>query len=120
MDTINEFTAPEFLTKEFFIKVLENGLPTSQVEIVRMDITMGSGTGDNYCSEIYRANIIYKCVRNNQENKTISLIVKAMPYSESRGPVLEDLQVYEKEVEMYMKTLPKMSAILNNEFFCAK
>lgn len=109
---------PEFLTQALFEKALKNGFNNTQIMITELNITMGSASGDNYCSEIYRANITYTL--SGIANKKIALIVKAMPFMEARGPVLEDLEVYDKEVKMYTETLPKLSALLNDEYLCAK
>ena len=111
------FIVPEFLTKDFFQKSLNNGLNRNDIEVIDFTITMGSKSGDNYCSEVYRSKINYK-IDNSIES--VSLIVKAMPFKETRGPVLEEMEVFEKEVNMYTETLPKLSALLDNEFLGAK
>ena len=109
---------PEFLTKEFLEKALNGGFKTNQIVITNLHITMGSKSGDNYCSDIYRAKITYK--NGEKSNIIISLIIKAMPYLETRGPMLEELEVFDKEVKMYMDTLPKLSKLLNGERLAAK
>lgn len=109
---------PEFLNKGFFEKALRSGFNNSAINITELIITMGSSAGDNYCSEIYRATIVYG--HSGVKGIKISLIVKAMPYMEHRGPLLEDLEVFDKEVAMYTKTIPAMSQLLNDEYLCAK
>lgn len=108
---------PDYISKEFFEKALKSGFNSNSIVITDLKLSMGSSAGDNYCSDIYRAAIEYT---NAGQSKKISLIIKAMPFSEARGPLLEDLEVFEKEVKMYMETLPAMSKLLNDEFFNAK
>lgn len=110
---------PEYISKSFFEKALKNGLNLNDLAVTDAQISMGTNTGDNYCSDIYRARVEYT-TKNGSEANTISLIVKSMPYMELRGPVFDELQVFDKEIQMYTRTLPKMSQLINNEPFCAK
>lgn len=109
---------PDFISKAFFEKALKHGLSNNSIKITDLNVGMGLSAGDNYCSEIYRAAVTY--TKSGIENNKISLIVKAMPFLEHRGPVLEELEVFDKEVEMYTKTIPRMSKIINDEFLSAK
>jgi Ecdysteroid kinase-like family len=115
---------PERLNREFFTKVLQKAFNFGNtVTVESLHVQLASEAGDNYCSEIYRANLVYK-VRNGGGQQVdlqqISVIVKDMPPGEHRGEILADLQVYEREVEMYWNTVPAMSKLLNNEFLSAK
>lgn len=112
-------TFPDYISKNLFEVALRSGLKSSTIEIKDLQLSMGSAAGDNYCSDIYRAKITYVNGNGAKEYK-ISLIVKAMPFSEARGPILEDLEVFDKEVDMYTNVLPKLSILLNGEFLCAK
>jgi Ecdysteroid kinase-like family len=114
---------PDRLNNEFFAKVLQQAFKfIDPVTIESTNIQLATLAGDNYCSEIYRAIIVFSARKNGQPAKLqqISLIVKDMPPGEHRGAVLEDLKVYERETEMYCKTIPAMSKLLNNEFFSAR
>lgn len=115
----NKIVFPEYISKSLFETALRNGFDSPNIFITDLKLSMGSNTGENYCSEIYRAVIEYTDAVG-KPNCKISLIVKAMPYTEARGPVLEDLQVFDKEVKMYTETLPKIAKTLNNEYFNAK
>lgn len=112
--------ADEHLTKEFFTEALINGLQTAVVVVVDVQLSSGSNIGDNYCSDIYRARVSYR--RNDAADivETISLIIKAMPYTEVRTDLLEDLDVYAKEVQMYTETLPLITQLLDGERLSAK
>lgn len=109
---------PEFISKELFEKALRNGLQNNDIAVTDLSVQMGTSSGDNYCSEIYRAAVTY--TKSGIRNNKISLIVKSMPFLEHRGPILDDLEVFDKEVKMYTETLPRMSRLINNEFLCAK
>lgn len=109
---------PDYISKDLFEKSLRNGFKDPSIVITNYDITMGSSAGDNYCSDIYRAKIVY--TKNGKSNNSISLIVKAMPYIEARSLALETLEVFDKEVRMYTETIPKISKILNGEYMCAR
>lgn len=109
---------PEFLSTAFFEKALRNGLKNNDIKINDLSIAMGSNAGDNYCSEIYRASVVYGY--SGVKGIKMSLIVKAMPFQEHRGPVLDDLEVFDKEVHMYTVIIPQMSELLNDEFLSAK
>ncbi|CAD7091495.1 unnamed protein product [Hermetia illucens] len=108
---INKFVSPDHLDKAFFKRSLENGLNVSGIDIVDFQITLGSQPGDNYTSTIYRVNVIYK--QPNSGNAEISLIVKSIPIDEHRAS-LEELGVVDKEVNVYVELLPKLSKILGN------
>lgn len=92
-------TNPEFLNKEFFENSLINGFNLKTVEIHDFKLSKATVSGDNYCSEIYRANITYSTEIDKNEN--ISLIIKAMPTLGESGKVLSDMSSYEKETEMF-------------------
>jgi Ecdysteroid kinase-like family len=109
---------PDRLSNEFFTKVLREAFKlTDPVTIESTNIQLATVAGDNYCSEIYRAVIVFSVQSKVQQ---ISLIVKDMPPGEHRGAVLDDLKVYERETEMYCQTIPAMSKLLGNEFFSAR
>lgn len=107
---------PDVFDKTFFKKVLSN--KCDGVVINNFVIEMGSSLGDNYCSEIYRANVSYSTYF--LKNKNISFIVKSIQDSPNRGPVLEDMQSHEKECGMYLTIIPKLSRIMNDELFAAR
>lgn len=111
-------TFPDYISKDLFEKSLRNGFKDSSIVINDYEISMGSSAGDNYCSDIYRAKISY--TKSGESNNTISLIIKAMPFVESRSPAMNDLEVFDKEVRMYTDTLPKISDILDGEYVCAR
>lgn len=113
---------PDFLSTEFFATALANDLKVkpTDVHIASIHLSPGVKAGENFCSEIYRAAVTFSSKAANQKEQTLSLIVKAMPFTEGRGPVLEDLRVFDKEVTMYKETLPAISKLLGGVKLCAK
>lgn len=119
MTKTEQLKVPECLNNSFFEKVLRNGLKVNEVTVKDTTIKIATSAGDNYCSDIYRVKLNYSIGKNGKPEQ-ISLIIKSMPFLEHRGPVLEDYEVFDKEVEMYTKTLPRLSAMLGNETLSAK
>lgn len=120
MSSIGDVVEPECLDVEFFKRVITSERKTSTIQITKLVVTNATSAGDNYCSDIYRANLIYDDLESNESNIKLSLIVKSMPELVQRGTVIEDLQLYEKERDIYFDVLPKLSKILGGEFIAAK
>jgi hypothetical protein len=111
---------PGYFNNEFFENILKRSSNLQNVTVQNKHIQIATKPGDNYTSEIYRAKIEYTVAENENEVQQVSLIIKNMPDTAIRLEVLDSLQAYDKEVEMYCKTLPAMSKLLGNEMFCAK
>lgn len=110
---------PEFLDNDFFQKALIQGNNLKSVEIIDVKLSKATVSGDNYCSEIYRANVHYSSEKN--KNERISLIIKAMPTLGESGKVLDDMFSYEKETEMFSRNIPEITELLGGtEDFAAK
>lgn len=109
------------LTDEFFAKALSHGLGQA-VGVCSMNLTAGSAIGDNFCSDIYRAVVDYRPITADETNEPtrVSLIVKALPFTELRGPLLQEMAVFDKEVKMYRNALPRLSALLGGERLSAR
>lgn len=105
---------PECLDFNFFQKVLEKCSNSPSTKITELKIESATSPGDNYLSDIFRAMITYSTPKN--EINKISLIIKSMESTDTRGPCLEELQSYEKEKEMYEVICPSISKIINEHF----
>lgn len=111
---------PDYLSKSFVEKALQNGLENSKLTVTSVRFEMGTSVGDNYCSDIYRAHIEYRSSPESKCDKRISVVIKSMPFTEMRGPVLIELDVFAKEVEIITKVLDRLSTVLDGEALCAK
>ncbi|XP_017048410.1 uncharacterized protein LOC108093017 [Drosophila ficusphila] len=100
---------PSHLDVAFFEEVMETALRTSRVQLLEIHIQMGSSTGENYCSQIYRAKITFK--RPDHPEQNMLFIVKSIPRLDS-VEFIEDLQVYLKEKITYHEVLPRLELLM--------
>ena len=107
---------PKHLDKEFFNDILENALYNNYFEIKTINFTMGSSTGENYCSKIYRVKICYKSstTENIENDGQISVIIKSMPHSQATD-FLVDLNVFLKEKVFYNNVLPRLEVLCKGD-----
>ncbi|KAM8715330.1 hypothetical protein ACLKA7_002394 [Drosophila subpalustris] len=109
-----EASPPKHLDVPFFEEVLETALRTSRIQLIGIYCSMGSSTGENYCSQIYRAHIRYKSQNDTQDvqqEQKLAVIVKSIPHIES-VEFIEDLQVYLKEKITYYEVLPRLELLM--------
>ncbi|XP_052837410.1 uncharacterized protein LOC128253218 [Drosophila gunungcola] len=100
---------PSHLNVAFFEDVLETALRTTRVQMLTIHIRMGSSTGENYCSQIYRANVSFK--RPDHPEQHMAFIVKSVPHLNS-VEFIEDLEVYLKEKITYHEVLPRLELMM--------
>ncbi|KAH8350699.1 hypothetical protein KR084_004471 [Drosophila pseudotakahashii] len=100
---------PSHLDADFFEEVLETALRTARVQLQSVHIRMGSSTGENYCSQIYRAKVTFK--RPDHPEQHILFIVKSIPRLDS-VEFINDLQVYLKEKITYYEVLPRLELMM--------
>ncbi|XP_033169442.1 uncharacterized protein LOC117146922 [Drosophila mauritiana] len=99
---------PLYLTPQFFRRTLEHGLQQLDLQVIGVQLTNLTRGGENYCSNIYRAQIKYR----NAESCVLetSLIVKSMP--DEKQAILARLHIYNKETLFYMHIKPKLEALM--------
>ncbi|XP_016963881.1 uncharacterized protein LOC108033786 [Drosophila biarmipes] len=100
---------PKHLDAAFFEEVLETALRTARVKLLAIHIRMGSSTGENYCSQIYRAKVSFQ--RPDHSEQDIVFIVKSIPRLDS-VEFINDLQVYLKEKITYYEVLPRLELMM--------
>jgi len=100
---------PKHLDAPFFEEVLETALRTARVKLLSIHIRIGSSTGENYCSQIYRAKVSFK--RPDHPEQDIVFIVKSIPHLDS-VEFINDLQVYLKEKMTYYEVLPRLELMM--------
>lgn len=103
-------TEPKHLDTDFFTDILENALLRNNFEITTINFTMGSSTGENYCSQIYRVKVSYKSTNETGNDGCISVIIKSMPHTEATD-FLVDLNVFLKEKIFYNDVLPRLEVL---------
>ncbi|XP_016938880.2 uncharacterized protein [Drosophila suzukii] len=99
---------PLYLTPQFFRRTLEHGLQRLDLQVMGVQLTNLTRGGENYCSNIYRAQVRYR----NAENCVLetSLIVKSMP--DEKQAILARLHIYNKETIFYLNIKPKLEALM--------
>ncbi|ALC38387.1 CG9497, partial [Drosophila busckii] len=103
---------PAHLDVAFFTEVLETALRTARIKLLGIQLSMGSSSGENYCSKIYRVRMSYTENKDSQKNiKQLALIVKSIPRVDSIE-FIEDLQVYLKEKVVYYEVLPRLELLM--------
>lgn len=107
----NNCNIPEYLDGTFFKKALVSRIKCDDVEIKGLHFTMGSSGGENYLSLIYRVRISYKLPNLPQGDETF--IVKSIPLGGAKE-IFADMNIYEKEKEMYFNVMPKIEDILKS------
>ncbi|KXJ76423.1 hypothetical protein RP20_CCG009677 [Aedes albopictus] len=117
---------PEYLNEALVREALECGLeyPTrNSVHIDQFIVRTATSAGDNYLSDVFRVWVRFnrKSAKNGEHSEEdISLIVKCMPDTGFRGPVIGMLNAYEKEVYMVRNVVPELSRLMKGEKFAAK
>lgn len=105
---------PKHLDVALFEEVLETALRTARVQLESIHCSMGSSTGENYCSQIYRVRLKYRLQtgKNSQtSSRQMAVIVKSIPRIET-VEFIEDLQVYLKEKITYYEVLPRLELLM--------
>lgn len=99
---------PLYLTPQFFRRSLEHGLQQQDLKVLDIKLTDLTRGGENYCSNIYRANVKYQTAEHKQLE--CSLIVKCMPAE--KQAILARLHIYNKETVFYLHIKPKLEALM--------
>ncbi|ETN65118.1 Juvenile hormone-inducible protein [Anopheles darlingi] len=115
---------PDYLDEQLLLKALASGLQVPRAKIVSKQITRATANGDNYMSDVFR--IVVHFINEDDlpvsaGSQTVSLVVKCLPNSGQRGPIIDEMRVFEKEVTMFQQIVPKLSAMVGGgELFTAK
>ncbi|XP_037821400.1 uncharacterized protein LOC119610311 [Lucilia sericata] len=106
-----ETQTPAYLNSEFIQKALENYLCCNEVKINEFVISnLVSGSGENYCSDIYEIKFKYQLMEGEEEEQQESVVVKSMP--KHKQLVLRNLKIYNRELYFYRNILPKMETLM--------
>ncbi|XP_037947056.1 uncharacterized protein LOC119678992 [Teleopsis dalmanni] len=108
----DELVPPEWVNIDFFEAVLQSCENVTKVEVCKFKLTPGTVKGDHFASVIFRANVDYK-IQGLQKKR--SLIIKIMPEMEgAKKDMLMETHIFETEVTLYTKVLPKFESILRS------
>ncbi|KAH8417172.1 hypothetical protein KR222_005487 [Zaprionus bogoriensis] len=117
----DELEPPQWLNAQFFTEVLRGYVKAPELKVVGVDISPASAKGDHYASVMFRGNVSYSTLQGDFSK---SLIIKTMPEQEGhKKEMLGDSHIFETEIAMYTKALPKFEEILrvagDNTKLCA-
>ncbi|XP_023036586.1 uncharacterized protein LOC6651722 [Drosophila willistoni] len=107
----DELEAPKWLDKQFFTKVLQRNGEEKDFSVLKIKLSPASVQGDHYASVMFRALIEYQV---GQKKQSIALIIKTMPEEEGvkKEFLGEESKIFQTEIAMYTKVLPKFEKIL--------
>uniref|UniRef100_A0A182T1A2 CHK domain-containing protein n=1 Tax=Anopheles maculatus TaxID=74869 RepID=A0A182T1A2_9DIPT len=123
MDGIDglDIAVPEYINEQLIVKSIANGLGVSKPQILASNISRATANGDNYMSDVFRITASYTEKEQNQsEPRHISLVVKSLPSTGQRGPIILEMKAYEKEAIMFQTIVPQLSKMANDTFFAAR
>lgn len=106
-----------YLDAKTLKRSLEKDLKIENIEIVEINISLGSKPGDNYTSTIYRVEVKYN--QKNCKDKTTSLIVKSFPMSRAQLEI-EELGFIDKEINVYNEILPRLQELVGTEILAPR
>ena len=109
---VEGFKVPEWLNSKFMSEVLSKE-KEKKVNAIHIEVNPAVGKGDNYLSTLYR--ITAEC-KNGNENTKYYVILKTLPEGEMVQKILEDLNGFKKEVQMYEVVFPAMYSMMKSIF----
>lgn len=118
-------TAPNWLDKEFFRKVIRNYTNDEDAILLNFSIRSGSKAGENFASDLYRVTINYSKTTNSmvevdvkslnlQNSETISVIVKVLPANEDVD--IDNRRMFLNEMRMYGESLVEIDKIVRQAY----
>lgn len=114
MAASSETQSPEYLNKELIQVALENYLCCNEVQINEFELcTLVSGSGENYCSDIYQINIKYQLMESDEKEQQDSFVIKSMP--KHKQLILKNLKIYNRELYFYKNILPKIETLMKHK-----
>uniref|UniRef100_A0A1I8NX34 CHK kinase-like domain-containing protein n=1 Tax=Stomoxys calcitrans TaxID=35570 RepID=A0A1I8NX34_STOCA len=109
----DELTPPAWIEEEFLQDVLSQYEGKPVAEIIKFELSPASMKGDHYSTVMLRCKVEYKLDQLPKQTKQKSLIIKTIPSEEGmKRDLLLQSRVFENEISMYTKTLPKIEKIL--------
>jgi len=103
---------PRWLDDEFIQDVLRSREEYSEICVVKSEVELAVGKGENYCSTIYRVAVEFKRCKSNEETETTGLIIKTLSAVEIMVKFMTESKAFEKETALYQITIPAMFNVL--------
>ncbi|XP_055544366.1 uncharacterized protein LOC129729654 [Wyeomyia smithii] len=99
-----------FITKEYLEGILQKEQCESVVSVKEFTVVPALGKGENYSSDILRVKINYVTGSNNHRTQTY--IVKSSLATEGMADLLEQYDVFHREIAVYRNVMPRVERML--------
>ncbi|XP_065088833.1 uncharacterized protein LOC135710240 [Ochlerotatus camptorhynchus] len=120
MSTTVKFVTPDYLNEDLIRRSLIKEFHSDDIVLEKFEITPATSPGDNYLSDVFRIPVKLRRSPKEEMIEEISLVVKCLPDTGNRGSVIDELNAFHKEAEMFTTVIPQLSRIASDEFFAAK
>ncbi|XP_055855054.1 uncharacterized protein LOC129918492 [Episyrphus balteatus] len=113
IETIDESQqAPEWLTQDFLTKKLRIYYKDPSLQILSMSVAPATGKGENYASIMNRVSLQY-IIGGDRSPRSGSYVVKSsFEGDEFATEKISPYDIYNREMEIYEKIIPKLNALL--------
>lgn len=108
--TTQPYAQHKFLSKEFFANILKKQQCDKGIEVTNLKLEPGLTKGENYASDIIRVTVEYTAGSNNQRCQ--KYIVKAGLADSNMQDMLEEYDVFHREIVVYDKILPVVHSLM--------
>ncbi|XP_039429594.1 uncharacterized protein LOC120413009 [Culex pipiens pallens] len=99
-----------YLTKEYLEGILRSDQCEGSITVKDFEVVPALGKGENYSSDILRVKVNY--VTGSSNHRTQSYIVKSSLASEGMAEMLEEYDVFHREIGVYKNVMPKVEQLL--------
>ncbi|KAG4075458.1 hypothetical protein HA402_015111 [Bradysia odoriphaga] len=103
---------PEWLNLNFLEKSIRKHSKNDFVVIQNFTIVPATAKGENFASVMFRINVKYHL--GDEIERSVTFLVKAAFEDNFIMQILNELNVFDKELEMYQCVLPKLRILLDN------
>lgn len=110
METKDFLIIYPWITKDFFKNILQKFKNNNSINVEHFSLKPALAKGENYGSQMIRANITYYFNNNNLKHENTSLLIKTeLPQNEK---IENELNLLLKEITVYKTFLPTMHELL--------
>lgn len=108
-------TAPEWLDKDFFSRVIRHYTRDEEAILRNFSIRSGAKAGESFASDLFRVTINYAAVTSSsQPEESISVMVKTLPENEDGD--IGAKRMFLNEMKMYGEILPDIKRVVQEAY----
>ncbi|ETN60250.1 hypothetical protein AND_008149 [Anopheles darlingi] len=107
----DERTVPKWLNDEFFLDVIREYTRDDRAQLCHgCKLRPGTKHGEHFASVMYRTTIHYRTGGKRGRETSLDVIMKIKPFQDGlKKEILEDSDLFVKEMYVYSKVLPEMA-----------